>query len=70
MSKYSSPRKSETFYLSLSSISPKKLTESELKELEIQALALLDSDIGQSKQIIENCLRLYDESSISLLENV
>jgi hypothetical protein len=70
MSKFSTPKKSETFYLSSSSPSPKKISQNELKTLEMKALDLLDIDIGQSKAIIENCLRSYDEFSLPVLENM
>jgi len=70
MSKFSSPNKSQSFSLSSFSPSPKKISDPEIKSLELQAISLLDTDINQSKQLLETCLQQYDESSFPIIENV
>ena len=70
MSKFSSPNKSQSFSISSLSPSPKKISDSEIKSLELQAISLLDSDINQSKQLLETCLQQYDESQLPIIENV
>ena len=46
------------------------ITESELKSLELQAISLIDTDLPISKQLIERCLRLFDENRFPILENM
>lgn len=70
MSNFSSPVKSQSFSISSLSISPKKFSDSEIKSLEVEAISLLDSDIRQSKQLLETCLRKYNEEEFPILENM
>ena len=48
----------------------KFLTENEVKNLEIQAIQMMDSDISGSKQLIEQCLHRLDEEKFPILENM